>query len=31
MPISRAVEMCWADTSASVQCVAMRTDRTPIA
>ena len=29
IPISRAVVMCWAATSASVQWVAMRTDRTP--
>ena len=29
MPSSRAVAMCWAATSASVQCVAIRTDRTP--
>lgn len=31
MPNSRAVAMCWADTSASVQCVATRTERTPSA
>ena len=29
MPISRAVAMCCAATSASVQWVAMRTERTP--
>ena len=31
MPSSRAVAMCWAETSASVQWVATRTDRTPSA
>lgn len=29
MPSSRAVAMCCAETSASVQCVATRTERTP--
>ena len=29
MPSSRAVAMCWAETSASVQWVATRTERTP--
>jgi len=31
MPISRAVSMCCFATSASVQCVATRTERTPSA
>ena len=29
MPSSRAAAMCWAETSASVQWVATRTERTP--
>ncbi|MEY9995497.1 hypothetical protein ABIE67_007529 [Streptomyces sp. V4I8] len=29
MPRSRALAMCWAEMSASVQWVAMRTERTP--